>query len=253
MYYYHVCLCTITIPRELNQNYRRHLLLLPMKRPPWLLLVDIRVVVVPRPQFLFLGIDGVLIPFLSLVVVVFFFFLGIDNDLLLWFLSIDVLFFFLIYTTTVVIVVVRLFHALLRTTTTSFCHTAAATTTTTTTIRFEIVTGTTGTVESDAGIRAIAVFVGTWIGACAGSGTVRLLLRSSSVRGLRVRSGPVRLLVAAGAASADAGIVAGSVRVRRSVKFLLLRLVVVSFPFQVFRPVFVFLSAFFFSIYYWYY
>ena len=50
-------------------------------------------------------------------------------------------------------------------------------------------------------------------------GTVELLLRSSSVRGLRVRSGPVRLLVAAGAASADAGIVAGSVRVRRSVRF----------------------------------
>ena len=52
MYYNHVCLCTIIInvckyiPRESNQNYRCRLFLLPMKRPPWSLLVDILVVVV---------------------------------------------------------------------------------------------------------------------------------------------------------------------------------------------------------------
>ena len=40
MYYYHVCLCTIIIS-ESNQNYRRCLLLLPMKHPSWLLVVVI--------------------------------------------------------------------------------------------------------------------------------------------------------------------------------------------------------------------
>ena len=74
---------------------------------------------------------------------------------------------------------------------------------------------------------AVAVFVGTWIACPVRSGTVACCCWCCFCGcGDRCRIG----------ACAAFG------------KVLLLRLVVVSFPFQVFRPVFVFLSAFFFSI-----